>query len=62
MHHSLSDESTWAAMVLSSWCNFPQAIPHDDIIAIFRDKNKRPKGGQGKEVSNPEVVITSDAE
>ena len=62
MRHSLSDESTRAATVLGSWCNFPQAIPRDDIIAAFRDKNKRPKGGQGKEVSNPEVVITSDVE
>jgi hypothetical protein len=59
--HSLLDESTRAATVLSSWCDFPQVIPRDDIITAFRDKSKRPKGGQGKEVSNHEV-ITSDVD
>ncbi|KIM91753.1 hypothetical protein PILCRDRAFT_83832 [Piloderma croceum F 1598] len=61
MCHSLSDESTRAATVLSSWCDFPPAIPHDEIIATFRDKNKRPKGEKDKEVSEFEVV-TSDVD
>jgi hypothetical protein len=61
MRHSLSDESTRAATVLSSWCHFPPAIPHNDIIANFRDKSKRPKGGKGKEIAGPEVVL-SDSE
>jgi hypothetical protein len=61
MRHSLSDESTRAAMVLSSWCDFQPAIPRDEIIATFRDKSKRPKGGKGKEVSEAEVV-TSDVD
>jgi hypothetical protein len=53
MRHSLSDESTRAATVLSSWCDFPSAIPREQIISIFRDKSKRPKG-KGKEVVNAE--------
>ena len=56
MRHSLSDESTRAATVLSSWCDFPPAIPRDEIIVTFKDKSKRPKGGKGKEVSEAEVV------
>jgi hypothetical protein len=42
---------------LSSWCNFPAAIPHDDIVANLKYKSKRPKGGKGKEVLEPEVVV-----
>jgi hypothetical protein len=43
MRHSLSDESVSAATVLGSWCQFPGAIPWDEIEAAFRDKSKRPK-------------------
>ena len=53
MRHSLSDESTRAATVLSSWCNFPSAIPREQIISIFCDKSERPKG-KGKEVADAE--------
>ena len=53
MRHSLSDESTRAATVLSSWCDFPSAIPQEQIISMFRDKSKRPKG-KGKEVADAE--------
>ena len=56
MHHSLSDESTRAATVLSSWCDFTPAIPRDDIIVTFRDKNKRPKGGKDKETAESGVL------
>ena len=52
MRHSLSDESTRAASVLGSWCDLPGAVPRDEIIAVFRDKGKRPKG-------NNTVVLTS---
>jgi len=61
MCHSLSDESTRAATVLSSWCDFPPAIPHDEIIPTFRDKSKWPKGEKDKEVSEFEAV-TSDVD
>ena len=53
MRHSLTDESTRAATVLGSWCDFPSAIPRDDIIVSFRDKSKRPKV-KGKEVVDAE--------
>lgn len=64
MRHSLSDESTRAATVLSSWCDFPIAIPRDEIISVFRDKSRRPKGGKGKEVSSHVVpsAQSSDSE
>jgi hypothetical protein len=44
MRHSLSDESTRAATVLGSWCDFPGVIPRDDIMEIFKDKGRRGKG------------------
>ena len=44
MRHSLSDESTRAACVLGSWCDFPGAVPREDIMIAFKDKGKRDKG------------------
>jgi hypothetical protein len=43
MRHKLSDDSTQAASILGAWCDLPGAIPHDEIMAVFRDKGKRPK-------------------
>jgi hypothetical protein len=43
MRHSLSDESTRAASVLGAWCDLPGAVPRDEIVAVFKDKGKRPK-------------------
>jgi hypothetical protein len=33
-----------AATVLGSWVDLQGAIPHDDIVRSFGEKNKRPKG------------------
>jgi hypothetical protein len=44
MQHSLSDESTRAASVLGSWCDFPGIIPRDEIVDIFKNKSKQSKG------------------
>ena len=44
MRHSLLDESTRAASVLGAWCDLQGAVPRDEIMAVFRDKGKRPKG------------------
>ena len=44
MRHLLSDESTRTATMLSSWCDFPSTVPQEEIISIFHDKSKRPKG------------------
>lgn len=44
MRHSLSDESTRAASVLGSWCDFPGIIPRDEIVDIFKNKSKQSKG------------------
>jgi hypothetical protein len=41
MRHSLSDESTQAASVVGSWCDFPGAVPHKDIMRVFKDKSKQ---------------------
>ena len=60
MRHSLSDESTRAATVLSSWCDFPSAIPREQVISVFRDKSKRPKG-KGKEIADTEENIDTIA-
>jgi hypothetical protein len=53
MRHSLSDESTRAASVLGVWCDLPGAVPRDEIVAIFKDKSKRPK-------NNNVFALTSD--
>jgi hypothetical protein len=44
MCHSLSDKSMRAASVLGAWCDLPGAVPRDEIIAVFCEKGKRPKG------------------
>jgi len=51
MHHSLLDESTWAASVLGAWCDLPGAVPCDNIMAVFKEKSKRPKNNKSVEVS-----------
>jgi hypothetical protein len=43
MQHSLSDESTRAATVLGSWCTFPGAVPHEEIMSAFKEKGRRDK-------------------
>jgi hypothetical protein len=53
MCHSLSDESTRAASILGAWCDLPGAVPWNEIITVFREKGKRPKG-------NNIVVSTTD--
>jgi hypothetical protein len=40
MQHSLFDESTYAASVLDSWCDFPGIIPIDEILRIRVSKAK----------------------
>lgn len=41
--HALSDESTHAATVLSSWANVADVVPEKEIIAIFKEKSKHSK-------------------
>ena len=51
MRHSLSDESTRAAAVIGSWCDFPGAIPRDEVVETFKDKSKRSKGKEKSSVN-----------
>ncbi|GJF00030.1 hypothetical protein PsYK624_163070 [Phanerochaete sordida] len=51
--HSLNDESTRAATVISSWAAVPGLIPEAAIVATFADKAKRNK----KKVSDPDVEV-----
>jgi hypothetical protein len=44
MRHSLSDESTQAAAVIGPWCDFPGAIPREEIMDAFKEKSKQGKG------------------
>ena len=39
MWHSLSDETTRAATVLSSWTALPGLVPEADILKVFQEKN-----------------------
>jgi len=57
MCHSLSDESIRAASVLGAWCDLPGAVPRDEIMAVFKEKSRRPKNNdRSAEVSE---VVTS---
>ncbi len=42
--HSLSDKSTRAAIVLSSWLQVGGIVVDKDIIEVFEEKARRPKG------------------
>ena len=53
--HALSDESTRAQSVLSSWFELPGAIPHKEIIEKFKEKSKHLKKKQ-KVVGSSENV------
>jgi hypothetical protein len=48
MCHSLSEESTRAASVLGSWCTFPDLIPRNKIVSVFKDKSKCSRKGKAK--------------
>lgn len=60
MRHSLSDESTRAATVLSSWATIPGLIPEADVIQVFKDKAKRSK--KDIEEDNEETAATVDVD
>lgn len=45
--HSLNDESTRAATILSSWAQVGGLIPEGEILSTFREKSKR--SGKAKE-------------
>ena len=51
--HSLNDESTRAATVVSSWAANPGLIPEQAIIKTFADKAKCGK----KKVSDDEITL-----
>jgi len=55
LRHSLSDESTRAATVLSSWIEMPGLLPEADILRVLHAKASRPSKLKGKEaVEEPE--------
>jgi len=60
MCHSLSNESVCAAMVLGSWCQFPDAIPWDEIEVAFRDKSKCPKAKESIASTSDMIQVDSD--
>lgn len=54
--HSLSDESTRAAVVLGSWTKLPGVVVDSDIIKLFNDKRKRVKA-----VGSSQTIVMLDA-
>lgn len=58
--HALSDESTRAATVLSSWAAIPGLIPEEDILQVFREKCKWPKKGKELYREAAQSIITVD--
>ena len=55
--HSLNDESTHTAIVLSSWASIPGLVPEEEILDVFCGKSKRSK--KGKELA---VVLDVDSD
>jgi hypothetical protein len=61
MQHSLSEESTRASTVLGSWvASFPELVPHDDILTLFKNKSKRMGKGKAKPADNDSSAIDID--
>lgn len=60
--HALSDESTRAATVLSSWASVTGLIPEEEILDVFRAKCKRPKKGKQSIREAAEQIITVDSD
>ncbi|KIP05872.1 hypothetical protein PHLGIDRAFT_14237 [Phlebiopsis gigantea 11061_1 CR5-6] len=55
--HSLNDESTRAATVISSWAAIPGVISEDDLLKLFANKSNR-----SKKTEVPNIVIDADAD
>jgi hypothetical protein len=60
MRHSLSNESTRAATVLSSWMAVPGMVPESDIIQALRTKTLRTGNTKGKEVEGVAAAHRDD--
>ena len=61
MWHSLSEESTHTSTVLGSWvASFPELVPCDDIVMLFKDKSKRMGKGKAKPADDDSSVIEVD--
>lgn len=58
--HSLNDESTQAATVLSSWAMVGGIIPEGKILEVFRDKSKRSKGKSKAVTEVNSAIIVED--
>ena len=57
LHHSLSDKSAHAATVVGSWSTLEGAIPKDEIVQLFKGKNKHPKKKQRVTEAESDVEI-----
>ncbi len=55
--HSLNDESTWAATILSSWAALKGVIPESKVLEVFGAKGKQSKG-KDKIISEPDTSST----
>ncbi|KAI0363102.1 hypothetical protein BV20DRAFT_910630, partial [Pilatotrama ljubarskyi] len=36
LRHSLSDESVRTGTVLGSWCEFPELVPEEEVVALLK--------------------------
>lgn len=53
--HSLSDKSTRAAIILSSWLQVPGVVIEKDVIEVLEAKARRPKTGGTSQVDSIDV-------
>ena len=59
---ALSDKSVRAATVLSSWADTDGLIPKQEIIEVFKQKNKRNKAAAATKALATEKTITIDVD
>lgn len=60
--HSLSDESTRAATVLSSWATVEEIIPEKEILAAFAGKSKRGKGKEKAVIDVDSSIVVHEVD
>lgn len=59
--HSLSDKSTRAAIILSSWTQVEGVVIQSDVLEVLDQKSRRPMcGGVGAGTSQEDSIMVDD--
>jgi len=52
MRHSLSDQSTRASVIVSSWAKHPKLIPEAHLVKVFNEKAIRAGNASASEIGS----------